>query len=133
MIETTAGSSTERSTQPSAEREARMAEAVLDDEMIESMRAKVGVDLRIDHSTNNQDVTRLSIEKFATGIGDTNPLGLDHDYAAASVYGAAVAPCSWIICCFSGLQFGWPGLGSFHSASDVRILRPILQGDVLTP
>ena len=38
-----------------------------------------------------------------------------------------------MICCFAGLQFGWPGLGSFHSASDVRFHRPILQGDVLTP
>ena len=74
---------------PEAEREARMPEATLDDAMIESMRAKVGLDLRIDHSTNNRDVTRLAIERFATGIGDTNPLWLDEDVARASVYGAA--------------------------------------------
>lgn len=110
-----------------------MAEAVLDDEMIESMKAKVGADLRIDHSTNNREVTRSSILKFVAGIGDTNPLYIDEDHARASAYGAPVAPCSWIICCFSGLQFGWPGLGSFHSQSDVRFLKPILRGDELTP
>jgi acyl dehydratase len=115
------------------EAEARMPEAVLDDEMIEAMKAKVGADLRIEHSTNNREVTRMAILKFAAGIGDTNPLWIDDEYARASSYGAAAAPCSWIICCFSGLQFGWPGLGSFHSQSDVTFLRPILQGDELTP
>ena len=114
-------------------REARMPTAELDDEMIESMRAKIGVELRIEHSTNNRDVTRLSIEKFAAGIGDTNPLWNDEAYSSGSVHGAAVAPPSWIICCFAGLQFGWPGLGSFHSQSDVQIHAPIHQGDVLTP
>ncbi|MEY4371702.1 MAG: hypothetical protein RL219_471 [Actinomycetota bacterium] len=110
-----------------------MAEAVLDEQMIAAMKEKVGVDLRIDHSTNNREVTRSSILKFAAGIGDTNPLWLDDDHARSSGYGAPVAPCSWIICCFSGLQFGWPGLGSFHSQSDIRFLRPILRGDELTP
>ena len=113
--------------------EARMAEATLDEEMLETMRAKVGLELRIEHSTNNREVTRLSIERFAAGIGDTNPLWMDEEVARASAYGAPVAPCSWVICCFSGLQFGWPGLGSFHSSSDVRIVRPIFQGDHLTP
>lgn len=115
------------------EREARLPEAALDDAMIESMRSKVGVELRIEHSTNNRDVTRLAIEKFAAGIGDTNPLWTDEAYARGSAHGGPVAPPSWIICCFSGLQFGWPGLGSFHSQSDVRIHLPIHQGDVLTP
>jgi acyl dehydratase len=113
--------------------EARMAEATLDEAMIASMREKVGLELRIEHSTNNREVTRMSILKFAGGIGDTNPLWHDEDHGIASGYQAAVAPPSWIICCFSGLQFGWPGLGSFHSMSDVRLHRPILRDDVITP
>ena len=40
------------------EREPRMPEAVLDAAMIESMRAKVGAELRIGHSRNNREVTR---------------------------------------------------------------------------
>jgi acyl dehydratase len=112
---------------------ARMPEAVLDDAMIESMKAKVGLDLRIEHSTNNREVTRMSVLKFAGGIGDTNPLWTDDTHARSSSYGAPVAPPSWVMCCFSGLQFGWPGLGAFHSSSDVRFLKPIMHGDVLTP
>jgi len=80
------------------EREARMPEAVLDDAMIESMRAGVGADLRIDHSTNDRGVSRLVIERFAAGSGDTNPLCIDEAYAESSVHGALVAPQSWIIC-----------------------------------
>jgi acyl dehydratase len=110
-----------------------MAESVLDEAMLQAMREKVGVDLRIEHSINNREVTRMSILKFAGGIGDTNPLWVDEDCATASAYGAPVAPCSWVICCFAGLQFGWPGLGSFHSQSDLAFYRPILQGDVITP
>jgi acyl dehydratase len=113
--------------------EARLPEAALDEAMIAAMQEKVGADLRIEHSTNNREVTRTSVLKFTGGIGDTNPLWTDEDHASASDYGAPVAPPSWVICCFAGLQFGWPGLGSFHSQSDVRFLRPIMVGDVLTP
>lgn len=131
MIEDT--SESERASQEEGPSEARMPEAELDEAMIESMRAKVGVDLRIEHSTNNREVTRMAVLKFAAGIGDTNPLWTDEGHASASGYAAPVAPPSWMICCFSGLQFGWPGLGAFHSSSDVRMHRPILVGDVLTP
>ena len=39
-----------------------MAEAVLDDAMMAAMRAKVGVELRIEHSTNNREVTDVDPE-----------------------------------------------------------------------
>ena len=119
--------------EPQLEAAARMPEAVLDEAMMEAMRSKVGVDLRIGHSINNREVTAMSVLKFAAGIGDTNPLWLDDDHARSSPYRAAVAPPSWVICCFAGIQFGWPGLGSFHSNSDVRFHRPVLVGDVVTP
>ncbi len=110
-----------------------MAEAELTAEMVEEMRQKIGVELRIDHSINNEEATRLAILKFAAAIGDTNSLWVDEGYACTSVYGAPVAPPSWVICCFAGLQFGWPGLGSFHAGSDLDFHRPILRGDVITP
>ena len=65
------------------------------------------------------------------GIGDTNSLWVDPERAESSGYGAPVAPPSWVICCFAGLQFGWPGLGSFHSSSDLTFHRPVYVGDVI--
>ncbi|MBI5947258.1 MAG: MaoC family dehydratase N-terminal domain-containing protein [Chloroflexi bacterium] len=110
-----------------------MTEATLTEEMIASMKEKVGLDLRIDHSIFNEEATRLAIAKFAAGIGDINPLWTDAQYAAGSCYGGLVAPPSFVIGVFSGLQFGWPGLGSFHSGSVLRFFKPVLLNDKLTP
>ena len=107
------------------ERQAVMPQAVIDEGMLEAMRAKAGAQLRIDHSVNNEEATRIAILRFAGGIGDPNPLWTDPDYAATSPYGGLVAPPSFVIGCFSGIQFGWPGLGAFHSNSDLEFERPV--------
>jgi acyl dehydratase len=112
-----------------SESEALMPEAVIDDGMIASMQAKAGVNLRIDHSVNNEEATRIAVTKFAGGIGDINPLWTDAEYATASDYGAPVAPPSFVIGCFSGIQFGWPGLGAFHSATQAQFHKPVYWGD----
>jgi acyl dehydratase len=111
--------------------QAQMPQAVITDEMIASMTAKIGADLRIDHSVNNEFASRIAVTKFVGGIGDVNPLWTDPQLAAASPYAGSVAPPSFIIGCFSGIQFGWPGLGSFHSESTLHFERPVYWGDVV--
>jgi acyl dehydratase len=111
--------------------QAVMPHAVIDDQMIESMRAKIGVPLRIDHSVTNEYASRIAVLKFAGGIGDINELWLDAAYGAASPYGAPVAPPSFVIGCFAGIQFGWPGLGSFHSMSHLTFERPVYWNDTV--
>lgn len=111
--------------------EAKMIEAVIDDAMIASMQARAGTDLRIDHSVNNEEATRIAIAKFADGIGDANPLWRDQDAATASDYGGPVAPPAFVIGCFSGIQFGWPGLGSFHSSTDMVLHKPVYLSDTV--
>ena len=108
-----------------------MPEARLTPELIERMRARAGTELRIEHSVNNEEATRIAVAKFAAGIGDVNPLWTEAEYARASPYGAPVAPPSFIIGCFSGIQFGWPGLGSFHNISRVTFQRPVYVGDTV--
>jgi acyl dehydratase len=115
------------------EREAVMPQAVITDAMIVAMEAKVGIDLRIDHSVNNDVASRLAVAKFSGAIGDINPLWTNAEHAARSAYGAPVAPPSFVMACFSGIQFGWPGLGSFHSRTHVRFERPVYWGDVVNP
>src|SRR6266513_5813676 len=109
-----------------------MAEAVITDEMMTDMAARAGVALRIDHSVNNEEATRIAILRFAGGIGDSNPLWTDPDHAARSPYGGLVAPPSFVIGCFSGIQFGWPGPGAFHSNSELEFVRPVRLGDRIT-
>jgi acyl dehydratase len=110
-----------------------MPQAVIDDAMVESMLARAGTQLRIDHSVQNDMASRLTIAKFAGGIGDINPLWTDEEVGAASPFGAPVAPPSFVIGCFSGIQFGWPGLGSFHSESHCTFDLPVYRGDEVRP
>src|SRR3989441_9301879 len=111
------------------EQVALMPQAELDEAMLAAMRAKTGARLRIDHSVNNDVASRIAIAKFAGGIGDINPLWSDAEYGKSSPFGAPVAPPSFVIGCFSGIQFGWPGLGSFHSESELPFDRPIYWAD----
>jgi acyl dehydratase len=109
-----------------------MPEARLTDELIAGMQARAGTNLRIDHSVNNEEATRLAVAKFTAGIGDINPLWTDAEHARRSAFGAPVAPPSFVLGCFSGIQFGWPGLGSFHSMTRMRLHHPIYRGDTIT-
>jgi acyl dehydratase len=109
-----------------------MPDATLSEELVETMRARVGMQLRVDDSTSNAEVTRLAILRFAHGIGDTNPLWTEPDYAERTRIGQLLAPPAFVYCCCSGLQFGWPGLGAFHSATSVEFKRPLRAGDRVT-
>lgn len=111
----------------------KMPEAVITEEMIETMRKKIGKKLRIEHSVNNEEATRIAIRKFADGIGDPNPLWSSEDYAKKTRYGDIIAPPSWIFAVFSGLQFGWAGLGGFHNATDIEFYKPIFLNDRISP
>lgn len=114
-------------------KEAKMVEGRITDEMLEEMRGKIGLKLRIDHSINNEEATRLAILKFAGGIGDPNPLWSDPEYAKKTRYHGIVAPPSWVISVFSGVQFGWRGLAGFHNASYLEFYRPVMLNDKITP
>jgi acyl dehydratase len=89
----------------------------------------VGTELRVGGSRANSDATEFSILRFAEGIGDDNPLWTDPDYGPSSCHGTLIAPPSWVLCCLSGVQFGWPGIGGFHSASQLTFRKRVRLGD----
>ena len=109
-----------------------MTETRITQELIDGMRAKLGIKLRTDDSIHNEYATRMAILKFADGIGDANPLWSDESYAEKSPYGGIVAPPSFIWACFAQVQFGWRGLGGFHAGCDVEFLKPVYMGDKVT-
>jgi acyl dehydratase len=116
-----------------AKKKAEMPSVSITQEMLDSMRAKLGLKLRTDDSIHNEDATRMTILKFTEGIGDPNPLWTDSEYAKKTRYGSIIAPPSFIWACFAQVQFGWRGLGGFHSGCDVEFLKPIYPGDKITP
>ncbi|TAK29478.1 MAG: acyl dehydratase [Chloroflexota bacterium] len=109
-----------------------MPEASITTELIDEMRSKIGLKLRTDASVSNEVATRLAILKFAEGIGDPNPLWSDGEYARKTQFGEIVAPPSFVWACCSHVQFGWKGLGGFHSGCDIEFYRPVYQNDTIT-
>ena len=116
-----------------AEKTVKMPEAKITDKMLEDARKLIGIRFRIGHAISNEEATRIAILKYADGIGDSNPLWIDEEYAARSPYGSIVAPPSWIFSVFSGIQYGFRGVGGFHSSSDILFYLPILRNDTISP
>jgi acyl dehydratase len=110
-----------------------MAQGVLTDEMIEQMRKRAGSKMRIGAAINNEIATASAIRRFADGIGDSNPLWRDAEYAGKTRYGCIVAPPSWVFSVCSGVQMGWRGLGGFHAGSEQEFYKPVLIDDRITP
>ena len=116
------------------EKEVKMAEAVVTDELREKMCGLIGTSLRIDKYIFNEEVNRCNIRRFAEGIGDTNPLWYDEEYAKKTRYGRLPAPPLWVLSVLPAIiQFGWRGLGGFHSGSVFEFYKPALIGDKITP
>jgi acyl dehydratase len=110
-----------------------MAQGALTDEMIEQMRKRAGTRMRIGAAINNEVATASAIRRFADGIGDSNPLWRDEEYARKTRYGGIVAPPSWVHSVYSGVQSGWRGLGGFHAGSEEEFYKPIRINDRITP
>jgi len=110
-----------------------MAEGILTDEMIEGMRKKIGLKMRIEGHIFNEEATRGAIRRFAYGVGDSNPLWCDENYAQKTRYGRIVASPSFVWSVCAGVQFGWRGLSGFHAGSDMEFYRPVLVNDKITP
>jgi acyl dehydratase len=117
---------------PDAQADAQMAAGIFTDELVEEMRSRAGTELRVDNAVANSEATRSAIMRFAEGVGDWNPLWTDHDYAAASCHRGLIAPPSWVLCCLSGMQFGWPGIGGFHSSSELTLRRTVRLNDAIS-
>lgn len=111
------------------EKESGMIETSISAELIEHMRSICGLKLNTENSLHNEYATRMAILKFAEGIGDTNPLWYDVEYAVKTRYGGIIAPPSFLWACLSHVQFGWAGLGGFHSGCDIEFYKPVYLGD----
>jgi len=112
---------------------AKMAEGTFTSELIEEMRSKIGLKLRVEDAVFNEEATRTAIRKFADGIGDPNPLWRSLEYARKTRYGEIAAPPSWVLSVLSAIQFGWRGIAGFHSGSEFFFYKPVLAGDKITP
>jgi acyl dehydratase len=112
---------------------ARLSEATLSDEFVTEWEDRIGLDLRVSN-VFNQNASYEGIRNFVNGVGDSNALYRDEEYAKRATYGALIAPPSWVGSVFPHwvLQ-GLPGVHADHSASDWEFLRPVYINDRITP
>ena len=112
---------------------AQLAEGTLTDQWITEWEDRIGLELRVGN-TFNTNASYEAIRNFANGIGDSNPIYRDEQYAKQTKYGALVASPSWVASVFPHwvLQ-GLPGIHADHSASDWEFLKPVYVNDRITP
>lgn len=78
----------------------------------------------------NEEATKDAIRHFAEGIGDTNPLFCDDEYAKATKYKKIVAPPCFLYSIFwVPLGSGAAGVHGWYSGGEWEWYRPICLGD----
>ncbi len=81
----------------------------------------------------NRQASKDGIRHFVDGIGDTNPLFRDEEYAKKTKYGSIIAPGSYLYT----IQWvppgsGAPGVHGWYSGGDWEWYRPVFAGDEFT-
>jgi len=115
------------------EQAAQLAEATLTDEWITKWEDRIGLDFRVGN-VFNRNASYEAIRNFSNGIGDSNPLYRDPEYAKRTKYGALIAPPSWVASVFpTWVLQGLPGIHGDHAATDWEFLRPVYVHDRITP
>jgi acyl dehydratase len=78
-------------------------------------------------------VTAADISEFVDAVGDHNPVHSDAAYAAGTPFREPIAPGIWtagLISAVIGTRL--PGPGAIYLSQDLRFLRPVKVGDVIT-
>lgn len=114
-------------------KEVKFTEAELTNEALEEWKDRVGLELRVS-GVFNQSASYEAIRNFVNGIGDTNSLYRDKDYAKGTSYDALIAPPNWFYSVFpSWVAEGLPGLHGWHSGTDWEFYKPVYINDYITP
>jgi 3-hydroxybutyryl-CoA dehydratase len=91
-------------------------------------------DIKVDDSASiTRTITEADIVAFANLTGDTNPVHLDAEYAAKSMFGERIAHgmlAAGLISAVLGTQL--PGPNSIYLSQDLKFTAPVKIGDTLT-
>ncbi|MDA4108512.1 FAS1-like dehydratase domain-containing protein [Mycolicibacterium holsaticum] len=106
---------------------------LITDETLGELRARIGQPFErpYPHVT---EATRDSIRHWALGIGDTNPLWLEPDYAADTRWKGIVAPGTMLYAfdrVVSGYVTGMPGVHAMFAGTDWNWAHPLRLGDTV--
>ena len=100
-------------------------------EAIARAKAMIGARMRTENFV--RDASLGALLNFVNGIGDTNPIFRDQEYAAYSKYGSIIGhPCAPYMRHWSGrTRWGLPGVHGFFAGNDWEYFRNIRPGDAV--
>jgi 3-hydroxybutyryl-CoA dehydratase len=97
----------------------------------------IGITIEDIHVGDSAQVVRRAtdddIASFVDAVGDYNPIHADRDYAATTMFKEPIAPGIWtagLISAVIGTRL--PGPGAIYLAQELKFLKPVLFGDVVT-
>ncbi len=93
---------------------------VFSPEAVMNQRSRLGVSVRRTGAPFNEVCTKDAIRHYAHGLGDTNPLWTDEEYAKKSRWGSLIGPPCFLYACGAGalVQEGLPGVHGLHAGDD---------------
>ncbi|OGA40819.1 MAG: hypothetical protein A3G24_28470 [Betaproteobacteria bacterium RIFCSPLOWO2_12_FULL_62_13] len=98
--------------------------SLITDERIAELKSWAGAYAPVRHAFITE-VTRDSIRHFAEGIGDTNPLFNDPEYAKQTRYGSLVAPPTLHLAMIGQMRQGMPGVHNLWAGAEIESFRPM--------
>ena len=111
--------------------------ATADDEMIATMRARVGEVIRRSDFVFVREMHADAIRNYAYGSGDPNPLFYDEEYAKGTPFGTRIAPpnihFAQGVGTLMATTFGMPGLHALYMGTEYWFHAPMKLGDVIEP
>jgi acyl dehydratase len=103
------------------------------DEAIAELQKRMGTVWKPGRPYFNTAATADAIRHFCDGIGDSNPLHTDPEYAGKTHYGRLVAPPCFLYSVYWAAQGrGMPGIHAWHSGDDWEFYQPLLENDAYT-
>jgi len=97
---------------------------LITDEKIAQLKSWIGEFSPVRHPFITE-VTRDAIRHFAEGIGDTNPLFTDPEYAKRAKYGGLIAPPTLHLAMIGQMRQGMPGVHNLWAGAEIESFRPI--------
>jgi 3-hydroxybutyryl-CoA dehydratase len=97
----------------------------------------IGITIDSMHVGDSAEITRVATEQdiagFVDAVGDHNPIHSDRHYAAGTAFREPIAPGIWtagLISAVIGTRL--PGPGTIYLSQDLKFLKPVLFGDMIT-